>query len=123
MNPFGLQPLKDLLRAQVVRLQPAFDQRLVGIELAAATGTPRLVIIVLEPVADGFLVQLKLLRNLADLELLFLAQGTNPAVSGVIDHGWPPFSSTCARTSLRLRVWPERGVGTDIGASSSRAST
>src|SRR5208283_5159888 len=121
LNPLGPQPLKDLLRAQVVRLQPAFDQRLVRVKLAAPAGTLRLVIIVLEPVADGFLIQLKLLRNLAGLELLFLAQGTDAAISGVIDHGWPPFSKTCARTSLRLRGWPERGVGADTGAGSSKA--
>src|SRR5205085_6401474 len=120
----GLEPLQDLLRAQIMGLQPAFNQWLVRIEFAAATGTLRLVINVLEPIADGFLIQLKLLGNLAGFELLFLMQGTDPAISGVIDHGWPPCSSTWAITSLRLRIWLERGAGAETAAEgSSKPST
>ena len=85
-HALGLQPLEHLLGAQVVRLQPTLDQRLVRIELARAPRPLRLVKIVFEPVADGFLVQLKLLGNLAYLQLLLVAQGTNLAIDGVINH-------------------------------------
>lgn len=93
-DALGLEPLQDLLRAQVVGLQPAFDQRLVWIELAAAARPPQRVVLVFEPVADGFLVQLEPLRDLADAQFVFLPQRTNLAVAGVRDHGWPPCSST-----------------------------
>jgi len=80
------------------------------------------VIIVLEPVANRFLIQLKLAGDLTGPELLVLTQGTDLTIQGVVDHGWTPlFSSTWARMSLRLRVWPERG-GSQGGAGSSKAA-
>jgi hypothetical protein len=84
------ETLEDLLGAQVMRFQPGFNPGLVGIEFAGAVGALGLVVIVPQPMPDGFFVQLKLRRDLPDAQFLFLAQGTNLAISGVVDHGWPP---------------------------------
>ena len=58
LESISLEALQDLLGAQVVGLQPTLDAGLVRIELAAAARPPRRMVIVLEPVADGLLVQL-----------------------------------------------------------------
>ena len=87
---------------------------------AAALRSIRLAILVLEPVADRVAVQFELPGYLAHAQLLLLTQGTDLAIGGVSNHGWPPCENTCESTSLRLRVWPERAeaIGSIVGGSS-----
>ena len=66
--------------------QPALDKQLVRVELAAAKRPARLAILVLEPMADRVPVQIELPRDLAHPQLLFLAQSTNLAISGISNH-------------------------------------
>ena len=104
-----LKALKHLLGAQIVLGQPAFDLRLVRIELAGTAGTSGLMIVVLEPMTDRFPVQWELAGDLRGGEFLVLVERTDLAIDGVRDHAAPPRRRR--RISDTGVAWPERLAG------------
>jgi hypothetical protein len=109
------QALKHLLGGERMRIEPADDAPLVGIELAGSRhGRPRRIRAV-HPVADGLDVQVQAIGKLGGRQMTGhpLANG---APRGIVDHGRP---SRTARSRARrvstgtysgtLRTWYKGG--------------
>src|SRR5688572_7027525 len=101
-------------------LHQSFDPVLEGVQLArSATSLALLVSRALDPVGDGFGIQVQLGGDLGDLQALFIPQLAQSAEGFVIDHWSPPSSARrkMAAIDLASPVRGAAGSGEDLGSS------